>query len=102
MTPPIELGPILPELILVGTAIVVLLAGAMARGVTPFTWVLVSLAGVVAAAVAAILLWNWDGGLTVLAGGVTTDRFGVVIRLLVLGVSAIGLLLGHHYFERYG
>ena len=102
MTPPIDLGPILPELILVGVAIVVLLGGAIARGVRPFTWVLVSLGGIAAAAVAAIGLWDWDGGLTVLAGAVTTDRFGVVILLILLAVAAIGLLLGHHYFERSG
>ena len=102
MTPPIDLGPILPEMILAGTAIVVLLGGAMIRGVTPFAWVLLSLAGVVGAAVAAVWLWDWDGGLTVLVGGVATDRFGVVIRLILLAVAAIGLLLGHHYFERSG
>jgi NADH-quinone oxidoreductase subunit N len=102
VTPPIDLGPILPEMILVGTAIVVLLGGAILRGVTPLAWVLLSLAGVVGAAVAAVWLWDWDGGLTVLVGGVATDRFGVVIRLIVLAVAAIGLVLGHHYFERSG
>jgi NADH-quinone oxidoreductase subunit N len=102
VTPPIDLGPILPEMILAGTAIVVLLGGAIVRGATPFTWILLSLVGVAAAAVAAIGLWDWDGGLTVLAGGVATDRFGVVTRLIILAVAAIGLLLGHHYFERSG
>jgi len=38
----------------------------------------------------------------VLAGGVATDRFGVATRLIILAVAAIGLLLGHHYFERSG
>ena len=55
-----------------------------------------------AAAAAAVGLWDWDGGLTALAGSVAVDRFGVVVRLLLLGVAAVGLLYGHHYFERTG
>ena len=77
MTPPIDLGPILPEMILAGTAIVVLLGGAMIRGVTPFAWVLLSLAGVVGAARAAVRRWVRDGGLTVQLGGGAPDPLGV-------------------------
>jgi NADH-quinone oxidoreductase subunit N len=100
--PSVELAPILPELILSGAGIVVLLGGAALRLAKPQTLLVLSLAGVAAAAAAAVKLWDWDGELTVLVGTVAADRFGVVVRLMVLGVAAIGLLLGHHYFERSG
>jgi NADH-quinone oxidoreductase subunit N len=100
--PAVDLGPILPELILVGTAILVLLGGAVSRRVRPLALVLVSLAGIGGAAIATISLWEWDGGPTVLAGSVAVDRFGVVVRLILLATAAIGLLYGYHYFERSG
>ena len=99
-TPRVDLLPILPELILAGTGILVLLGGAVTRRAEPLALVLVALAGVVAAAAASIVLWDWDGNLTVLRGTVATDRFGVVVRLILLGSAGIGLLYGHHYFER--
>ncbi|MEX0743780.1 MAG: proton-conducting transporter membrane subunit, partial [Actinomycetota bacterium] len=101
-TPAIELGPILPELILVGTGIVVLLWGAIAPSVRSQVLLSVSLVGVAGAAAASILLWDWEGGPTVLAGSVAVDRFGVVVRLILLTTAAIGLFYGHHYFERSG
>jgi NADH-quinone oxidoreductase subunit N len=38
----------------------------------------------------------------VLSGSVAVDRFGVVVRLMLLGTAAIGTLYGFHYFERSG
>jgi NADH-quinone oxidoreductase subunit N len=102
VTPKVDLIPILPELILAGTAIVVLLAGAVFRRAEPLALVFVAMAGVVAAAAATISLWDRHDGLTVLAGSVAVDRFGVVVRLILLATAAIGLLYGHHYFERAG
>src|SRR3972149_3940605 len=100
--PTVEPAPITPELILIATAIVVLLGGVVLRSVDRLVWLLASLAGVAAAAAAAIMLWDREGASTVLAGSVAVDRFGVVVRLIVLGVTAIGLLFGHHYLERPG
>ena len=102
MTPQIDLAPVVPELILVGAAIVVLLGGAVVRRVEPLALLFVSIAGVAGAAAASIMLWRWDGGLTVLGGAVAVDRFAVVVRLMLLGVAGLGLLYGHHYFERSG
>jgi NADH-quinone oxidoreductase subunit N len=101
-TPAVDLAPIMPELLLVGAAIVTLLLGAIARRIEPVALLVVSLAGVAGAAAASVMLWDWDGGLTVLAGSVAVDRFGVVVRLILLGSAAIGLVYGHHYFERSG
>jgi NADH-quinone oxidoreductase subunit N len=102
ITPKVDLVPVLPELILAGTGIVVLLAGAVLRRAEPVALVFVAMAGVVAAAAASIELWDRHGSLTVLGGSVAVDRFGVVVRLILFGVAAIGLLYGHHYFERSG
>ena len=101
-TPAVELGPILPELILVGVGVVLLIAGVALRKASPTALLVLSLGGIAAAAVASIRLWDWDGGPTVLAGSISTDRFGVVVRLIILGVAALGAVLGHHYFERSG
>ena len=100
--PAIELGPVLPELIVVGAGVVLLLAGVVARKASPTTLLVLSLAGIAAAAVATVRLWDWEGGPTVLAGSISTDRFGVVVRLIIFGVAALGAVLGHHYFERSG
>src|SRR6185436_4169287 len=101
-TPPVELGPILPELILVGVGVVLLIAGVAAGKASPTTLLVLCLGGIAAAAVASIRLWDWDGAPTVLAGSISTDRFGVVVRVVILGVAALGAVLGHHYFERSG
>jgi len=101
-TPTVELAPIAPELILTGAAIVVLLGGVVFPRLDRLVWLFVSLAGVAGAAAASIMLWDRDGPLTVLAGAVAVDRFGVVVRLILIGVTAIGLLYGHHYLERSG
>jgi len=101
-TPAIEVGPVMPELILVGVGVILLLAGVVARKISPTTLLLLCLVGIAAAAVAAVRLWDWDGGPTVLAESISTDRFGVVVRVIILGVAAMGAVLGHHYFERSG
>ncbi len=100
--PPLDFRPILPELALVGAAIVVLLAGAALQRAGKAALLLVSLAGVAIAAAASLALWTWSGSLTVLGEMVSTDRFAVVTRLLLLGIAAMSLLYGHHYFERTG
>jgi NADH-quinone oxidoreductase subunit N len=100
--PPLDFGPVAPELILVATAIAVLLAGAIAPRTDRATLLLVSLAGVAGSAAASVMLWGWRGGPTVLGSMVSTDRFAVVVRLLLLAIAAMGLLYGHHYFERSG
>jgi NADH-quinone oxidoreductase subunit N len=98
----VDLVPVVPELILVGAAILVLLGGVVLRRVEPLALLVVSLAGVAGAAAASVTLWDWDGAPTVLAGSVAVDRFGVVVRLILLACAAVGLLYGHHYFERSG
>jgi NADH-quinone oxidoreductase subunit N len=101
-SPRIDWAPIGPEVVLVGTGIIVLLAGVFMRRRAADSLLIVSLAGVIGAAAVSITLWHWKGALTVLNGMVATDRFAVVARLVILGVTALGLLFGHHYFDRIG
>ena len=98
--PHIEWLPILPELILVGTGLVTMLYEAFATRSQRAVHLMLSLTGVAGAAYAAFLLWDWTGEPTVLAGAVAADRYAVVARLLLLGIAAIGLLFGTHYFAR--
>jgi NADH-quinone oxidoreductase subunit N len=100
--PALDFRPLAPELILTGTAILVLLIGAFVPSANRAGLLMLSLAGVVGAAAASILLWDRSGGSTVLGGMVSADRFAVVARLILLGVTVLGLLFGHHYFERSG
>jgi NADH-quinone oxidoreductase subunit N len=101
-TPALQLEPIRPELILAGTAIIALLLDAIAPRTRPLTLLLVSLAGLAAAAAACVELWHWKGPLTVLGGAVAVDRFSVAARLIIIGASAMGAIYGLLYFERAG
>ena len=97
-TPRIDLLPIAPELVLVGIGIVVMLGAALVRRPDPAALLALSLAGIVGAAAVTLVLWGWHGPLTVLAGSVAVDRFGVVVRLILLAAAGLGLVLGYHSF----
>jgi NADH-quinone oxidoreductase subunit N len=98
--PPLSFGPVAPELILVGTAIVLMLLDALAPTNDQGPAVFLSLAGVVGAAAWSLRLWFWKGSATVLGGMVATDRFTVFFRLVILAVALIGILLSYHYLGR--
>src|SRR5439155_13541851 len=98
--PPLSFGPLGPELILVGTAIVLMLLDALVPTEDQRPAVFLSLAGVAVAAAWSVHLWSWKGPATVLGGMVAADRFSVFFRLLLLGVAAIAILLSYHYLDR--
>jgi NADH-quinone oxidoreductase subunit N len=101
-TPELAFEPLLPELFLVGFAIVGLLYEAFAKRSEPLVHLSIGLVGVVLAGATSLWLWSWDGAATVLGGTVAADRFAVLARLLLLVVAALGLILGHQYFSRSG
>ena len=104
--PPLVFTPIGPELILAGTAIVLLLMDAMAQRDDQRPLALLSLAGIAAAAAYSLFLWTWADQpghpATVLGGMVAADRFSVFIRLVLLAVAAVGVLFAYHYLDRAG
>jgi NADH-quinone oxidoreductase subunit N len=100
--PPLDFGPVAPELVLVGVGLVLLVVGAV-RPRLSHAWLAVgALVGLAGAGVASVLLWNRHGPATVLGDMVAADRFSVVARLVVLAVGGIGVAFAYHYFERTG
>ena len=99
---PIKLGPIMPELIIAGTAILLMLMDSLRATRDQRPLVLLSLAGLAAAAAYSISLWNWKGPATVLGGMVAADKFAVFFRLVLISVAALGVLLSSHYLDRAG
>ena len=99
-TPELDLWPFLPELCLAGFGIIGMLYEAFSRRSPRPVHLAISLAGLLAATGATLALWEYEGGSTVLAGAIATDRLAVVARLTILGVAFIGLLLGTHSFDR--
>jgi NADH-quinone oxidoreductase subunit N len=99
-TPPVELRPVLPELLLCGFAIVGMIVEAFARRDTRHVHLTIALIGIVASAVAALTLWDWAGSPYVLGDTVAVDRFSIVASVVLLGAAAFGCLLYTHYAGR--
>jgi NADH-quinone oxidoreductase subunit N len=104
MHPPLVFKPVIPELILVATAIVLLLLDALRPGDDQRPLALLALAGIAGAAGYCVYLWNWvekaGRPAAVLGNMVAADKFAVFLRLIVLAVAAIGVLLAYHYLDR--
>ena len=100
--PELILHPIGPELILVGVGLALLIIGAVFQRLSRAVLALASLAAIAGAATYSLWLWSWDREREVLGGMVAADRFAVLARLIILGVAAVGIVLGHHYFQRSG
>ncbi len=99
-TPTRDLVPVLPELIVAGVAMVLLVGEAAMRRPVPWLGPAASLLALVGAGVASVSLWSREGPLNVLGGMVTADRFGVFLRLVLLATAATAVGFAHHYFRR--
>jgi NADH-quinone oxidoreductase subunit N len=99
-TPPIELRPILPELILVGLALAGMIYEAFAARSSRGVHLGIAVVGIGAAGVAAVTLWDWSGSPYVLGDTVAVDRFSVVAAVVLLGAAAFGCLFYTHYAGR--
>ncbi len=91
-TPVLDFEPVLPELVVVGAALLGLLYEAFARKSDRRVHLALALAGLSLAAAATVRLWDWDGAAAVLGGTVAVDRFSVVARLIVLIAAVVGLV----------
>ncbi len=99
-TPSLVFGPIMPELVLVGVAIVGLLYEAFVRRPDRSVHLAIGLVGLLAAILATLRLWEWTGDALVMGATVSADRYSVVARMILLVVAAFGLVYGTHYFAR--
>jgi NADH-quinone oxidoreductase subunit N len=103
-TPALNLAPILPELILAGAAMAILLIDA-ARPV-PNQRVVAAGAMVAVVAAGAVVVRQWfvppGTELTVLAGMVAVDRYALFFRLVILASAAVAILFSAHYLARTG
>jgi NADH-quinone oxidoreductase subunit N len=102
---PVNLWPIAPELILVGTALYLMLADALNPRRTHAQAAPVALLGLVGAAVACLYLWGigdfaYDGPVTVLGNMVTADRFSLFFRLVLISAAFLGVMLSQHYLDQ--
>jgi NADH-quinone oxidoreductase subunit N len=103
-TPELNLVPILPELILAGVAMLILVVDA-ARPIRDQRVVATgAMVGVVAAAVVVIRQWFVPPaeGLTVLGGMVAVDRYALFFRLVILASAALAISFSAHYLHRTG
>ena len=104
--PKINYLAILPELILLGGAIIVLLAASLVRGGLKRT-VATGLTLVIGAAalVAAIVEWfhvQSHGASTTIASAISMDRFAAFIAITVASTLLLATLIGHAYLVREG
>jgi NADH-quinone oxidoreductase subunit N len=100
--PPLQFGPVAPELILVGVALFLLLLDAFVPRTGHAVVAGIAFAGVAAAAGAAIWNWSWTGPPAVLGNMVATDHFATFFVLLLLAVAGLGVMLSFVYLRRSG
>ena len=94
----------MPEIVLAITGIAVLLLDAILGSRRPQATMqkalaLIAAAGICIAIVFTSALWTWTGPSTVLGGMVAVDKFTVVGRTIILGVSLLGVIFGYQYFN---
>jgi NADH-quinone oxidoreductase subunit N len=102
--PELNLVPILPELIVVGAAVLLLLLDAARPARGQVYLVTISVAGLLGAAAPLLRAWRVPAapGLTALGGMVAVDRYAIFFRLVILAVALFGVLFSAHYLERTG
>lgn len=89
---------LIPELILVGAAIIVLMMEAFARRVAHRTAPWVSLGGVIGALVASGLLWSVR--LVGFGGMLASDGFSVLVNFAILIGAGLAILISVDYVRR--
>ncbi|MDP9386781.1 MAG: NADH-quinone oxidoreductase subunit N [Actinomycetota bacterium] len=104
-TPHVEYSAILPELILIGGALVILVCASVVRRRPPWLWTALTLLTGAASAVASLPLWREvrdDGARTVVADALVLDGFSVFFMVLVSASVILAALLADGYLEREG
>jgi NADH-quinone oxidoreductase subunit N len=93
---------IVPELIVLGVALVVLMADLISKPGHKGWLSIVGLLGVVAAGVAAAMLWSDSSLQPGFFGMIGNDHLALYAQLVILFAAALGLLFSPGYIERQG
>ena len=103
-TPALNLVPILPELILAGVGMVILLVDAARPTRDQRLLAGAAMLGILGAGGFVIRQWGVPAAdeLTVLGGMVAVDRYSLFFRLVLLASAALAVLLSAHYLARTG
>jgi NADH-quinone oxidoreductase subunit N len=95
-----DIQGVLPETLVVITALAVIMADAIQRGRSGALLPVLSVIGLAAAGAAAILLWGASG--TVFNGTVFTDGFASLFRVLFAVIGILTILFSPHYLKITG
>jgi NADH-quinone oxidoreductase subunit N len=95
--PILDFSLIVPEIIVVITALVILMVAVFARGQSAVLLIVLTLAGLAAAIIA--LVAGWAGEATGFSGMVVDDQYSRFLRLIILGVSSMVVLIAYHDLE---
>jgi NADH-quinone oxidoreductase subunit N len=94
---------ILPELVLLGAALLVLLADLAAGSSKRKGWLAtVGLLGVIGSFASVVLLWTQGDGQTAFYGMVSSDKTALFADMVVLFAAGLGLLYSPGYIKRQG
>ncbi|MBI2844020.1 MAG: NADH-quinone oxidoreductase subunit N [Armatimonadetes bacterium] len=89
---------LIPEFILLGTAIAILMIDAFAKAASDRSSPWISLAGTAGAIVAAVFLWG--NPLSGFGGMIVNDDFGVLVSTAILTGTALAVLISVDYVRR--
>ncbi|KPL07136.1 hypothetical protein AMJ86_05695 [bacterium SM23_57] len=95
--PILDFSLIIPEIIVVITALVVLMVAVFARGQNTTLLIILTLVGLAAALIATVS--GWVGDATGFNGMVVDDQFSRFLRLILLGIATLIVLLAHQDLE---
>jgi NADH-quinone oxidoreductase subunit N len=103
-TPALNLAPILPELVLAGVGMVILLVDAARPTRDQRLLAGAAMLGILGAGGFVIRQWGVPAAeeLTVLGGMVAVDRYALFFRFVLLASAALAVLLSAHYLARTG
>ena len=103
--PSVEYRALMPQLILIGGAITILVMSSLIRRRRrPGLWMAMTILTAAAAAVASIVLWNDFGGVahTTVADAIAVDGFSIWFQFIACSALVLGALIAEPYLQREG
>jgi NADH-quinone oxidoreductase subunit N len=98
-TPHLDLVPVMPEIILVGVALVLLVVDAITKRINHRLNAAITILTFAGALYAAWNLWDRSGPAVALEGMISVDRFAVFFRFVIVLSAAVAVRLAEVYFR---